>query len=217
MITTAKPILDEVSLVLLKEPTSDYSTARLTAFKSALDKFLTEYKWKWSILTQDFTLTSPTKSYDMSALPTYNPSWGMDEIWVGEVLVLPIDYTERFDTFSDLRYYMSRDNMTLYFTETPDDEVNAGYYGGQSVVPSSESTSLDIKISPSAQHALALLTQHFVHLGKRQRLDARNALLDYQQEVNNLRPQEGSKKGRHAHKKFQNVMTATSFRRTYTS
>lgn len=217
MITTAQPILDETSLVLLKETTADYSAARLTAFKTALNKFLTEYKWPWARLYIDIDLTSPTTTYDLSALDTYSPSWGIDEVEIGSKPMIPADYNLRDQTYDTVRFYMSRDDMTINFTGTPTSTVRVWYYGVQGSVPASQEEALDIKIPEHVAHALALLTQHFVHLGKRQRLDARNALLDYQQEVNNLRPQSASNKARQGPKIIPPVMSYSGFRRRYTS
>ena len=217
MITTAQPILDETSLVLLKESTPDYSLARLTAFKTALNKFLTEYKWSWSRLYVDINLASPETTYDMSSLPAYNPSWGIDEVEMESKPLIPIDYNSRDQTYSSVRFYMSRDDSTINFTGTPTSTVRVWYYSVQPTVPASETDTLAMKISENAVHAIALLTQHFVHLGKRQRLDARNALLDYQQEINNLRPQAAANKARQGPRIIPPVMAFSGFRRRYTS
>lgn len=216
MITTAEPLLQELS-EKLNETSTDTSTKRLGYFYESVRQLLNKYKWGWSIKPFTITLLANISEYNLSTLISdYSPSWGIDEVLVGGHVIDPVPFESRSSYSSDTRFYITRDNKTLGFTRVlATTEVVVVNYYARIIRPAEHDDTLNISLPDDIGNAIVLYMKHLVHDGKRQRLDARNALTDWKEELDSLRPQEASQKAKYSPRTVPNVLAASKFRRTY--
>lgn len=175
MITTPRPIL-ELTSTLLKENNPDLSFNRVVLFRTAVNKLLSEHKMKFARKSYNINVPPNTQSltFDLLTIADFDPHFGVDAI-----------------TPDGMRYELTNNTMlkvTGVNTNLPT-VITVFYYAIIPTTFTSAEQVLPFSIPDKAALAIALLIKSYVHDSKRQRLDARNALLDYKEEIGNLRLQ----------------------------
>lgn len=215
MITTAMPVLVTASAEL-NEKTTDASGKRVSYFNSAVSHLLSQFKWAWARKKGTITITSDTE-YDLTALfPDYNSSWGIHSVEGADGKPLSsLDYTER-KNFTSPYMSISPDNKSLVLTSTfTIGTVLTVWYYAKCIKVSDPSTTLSLPIPEQMEEALAIYVKYKTHTGKRQRYDARNALLDFKEKLDQLRLQEASNKIQSRPKIVPNFAQQVGLRRRY--
>lgn len=215
MITTAEPVLEKVSSEL-NEQTDDFSEKRIRYFNTSVKHILSLYKWAWSRKKTTITLTSSTE-YDLTTLISdYNVSWGLHSVEDANGKTIgSIDFSERKE-FSSAYMTLTPDNKKLVLTTgfSAGTVLTIWYYAEHQDVAAHTST-LNISIPYSVEEALLLYIQYKVHKGKRQRYDWRNALLDFKEQIDQLRLQEASNKARNKPRIVPNFRAQFGLTRKY--
>lgn len=217
MITTPAPILEAVSGGL-NESTTDTSSKRIIAFNRAMRKFLNYKKFKFAIVEGTLTLVSDTQKYNLlTEFADYDVARGIDEVWIGNDQIFPIDNQDKEIYTETQKFFLTNNGKSIEFTKTLDyDGTNPTiYYYAQHTNIDASTDTLNIPIPEAFQEALVLLVKHFVHDGKRQRNDARNALLDYKDEIKNVAMAEATPNAKHLKKKVVNPLQYRGIRRKY--
>ncbi len=200
LITTALPILTKVS-ARLNEKTVETGSQRLSFFNQAADHVVGYTKWDWAKKKVTLTLTSNQTEVDLeSVISDYNSMWGLSD--------------DESDYDDSVKISLSRDNKTLNILQ----DVVAGtqlvlWYYQSHVDVISATADLNVPLPKEMTTALVLYIKHLVHDAKRQRNDARNAILDYQEVMEELVVQGASKKSSSKPKQIPHPLSG--FRRTY--
>jgi hypothetical protein len=200
LITTAEPILKKAS-ARLNEKTVVTDSNRLSFFNQAADHVVGYSKWDWAKKEATITLTLNQTTVDLEAeISDYNSMWGLSD--------------EESDYDDSIKISLSRDNKTLSILQdvAAGTELKVWYYQSHVDVTSATAT-LNIPFPKEMTTALVLYIKHLVHDGKRQRNDARNAILDYQEVMEELVVQGASKKSSSKPKQIQHPLSG--YRRTY--
>lgn len=217
MITTPEPVLQETSN-MLNESTTDTSAKRVSYFNRSVRKVISMRKWSWAKKKHDLAVSAGVQEYDLtSVISDYNIQWGIYEVWVGGKKIDPVNYDRRDNiAASDARFYLTPDNKKLGFTKTIDgtEDIDVWYYQVH-VNAANHQASLNIPLPEDIQIAVALYIKHLVHEGKRQRYDSRNAILDFQQVIEELVLQDASNKAKDLPKTVPTVFTYARVRRIY--
>lgn len=200
LITTAEPVLKRAS-ARLNEKNVVTDANRMSYFNQAADHVIGYSKWDWAKKEVTLTLTLNQTTVDLEdEIADYNSMWGLSD-----------DASDYDDT---VKVKLSEDNKTLNILQ----DVAAGtqlklwYYQSHTDVTSS-TTTLSVPFPKEMMTALVLYIKHLVHDGKRQRNDARNAILDYQEVMEELVVQGASKKSSSKPKQIPHPLSG--FRRTY--
>ncbi len=188
MITTPNPVLIATS-ALLKEGSTDKTATRLKYFDQAVRHTLSQFKWSFRRKLYTLTATSGVTEYALSPLiPDYDPIAGVYEVWSGSTLLYTISYSQKAS--ADSSVYLTPDGLTLGGVA---DDVSVWYYAQHTTV-TDENTVLNIPLPEAISIPISTYIKYLVHDGKRQRNDARNAILDYQVQVSRLKLSEASNK-----------------------
>lgn len=215
MITVILPFLDAVSRKL-KEPSTDTSVHRVGYVNDAIRHILTLYKWSWSRKKKTLTVVAGKKEYNLTEeISDYSPIRGIFAVYVDDKEIEAIPYDDR-DKASSLSFYLKPDVATIGFTFDidGDENIDIWYYPEWTNVPDHTST-MPISIPESMTELIALYTKYLIHEGKRQRYDARNALLDFKEVLNSLIPQQGSSKIGDYPRLIPKFSLFTRFKRNY--
>lgn len=200
LITTAEPILIKAS-ARLNEATVVATTNRLSYFNQAVDQVISYSKWPWAKKKGVITLTLNQTEVDLdSEFSDYNPSWGLDDAESDEDNAIKTSLSKDNETLNILQNVAAGDQLTLWYYQSHIDV-------------SDKTTVLNIGIPKDVARAVVLYIKHLVHDGKRQRNDARNAILDYQEVMEELVMQGASKKSASKPKRIPHPMA--NFKRTY--
>jgi len=218
MITTLLPILESCSRKL-KESMTDVSTLRVGYGNDSCRNLLSLFKFGWSKKKYDLVISVGTQEYDLtSVLTDYSPIRGIYEVYVGgdKIDSLPYNNIDSVSGSTSQYFYLKPDDKTIGFTLTLDgtEDIEIWYYA-EWVNATSSATTLNISIPDSFTEALALYMKYLVHDGRRQRYDARNALLDFRQQIDTLIPQQGSSKIKDQPRRVFNFFSYLGFKRTY--
>lgn len=218
MITTPAPVLSELS-GMLNESTTDTSSKRLGYFNRSVRKVLSVKKWGFEKRTRTLTLVAEIQTYDLTAqFIDYNPIKGIISVWVNGAKIDSIDYDEKADvaTPASQKFYLDPDNQTIGFRKTiaGDEEIKVIYYANHTYVTAQGET-LTFDIPDDMILPIALYMKHLVHEGKRQRYDSRNALIDFKEEIDSLRPMAGSKKIKDRPRTVGNIFRYNRVKRSY--
>lgn len=200
LITTAEPILKRVS-ARLNEKSVVIDTNRLSFFNQAADHVIGYSKWDWAKNQATIVLTENQTTVDLeTAISDYNSMWGLAD-----------DQSDYDDSIS---ISLSEDNKTLNILQdvAAGTELKLWYYQSHTDVTSATAELL-VPFPKEMITALVLYIKHLVHDGKRQRNDARNAILDYQEVMEELVVQGASKKSSSKPKQIQHPLSG--YRRTY--
>lgn len=215
MITTIEPVLQKISFKL-NEGSTDTTAKRISAAVDGVRMLLTEAKFNWAKKTYTLTTTSGIQEYNLETLISdYNQLWGLDSVWVGGKKFSPLT-TDQKSQVASSAVYLSEDVKTLGFFDTIDgtETVSVVYYATFET-PTTSSSTLNISIPEDALEAIALAAKAVIHDGKRQRYDARNALIDYQAAKEKVVMQNASNKMRDLPKVITPMMAYRRFSRSY--
>lgn len=218
MITTLLPILNTVSRKL-KETTTDTSSRRIGYCNDAIRYILSLYKWGWSKKKLDLTVSATVQEYDLTSQASdYSVVRGIYEVYSGDDQVDPVPYSNRdsVSSSSSQYFYLMPDDKTIGFTLDLDgtEDIDIWYYPVWTDVSDSTST-LPISIPDALQECIAFYVKYLVHDGKRQRFDARNALLNFKQALDSIIPQQASGKIKDQPRRVYNYFSYLNFKRTY--
>lgn len=215
MITTALDFLQECS-DLLNETTLDSSAKRIRFFNRACRHVKRLRKWSWNKIQGTMSLTVAVNTYDLTAqFPNYNPQWGIFEVYVGGSKITPSDYSNR-DRDSGNHFYLEPDSITIGFTwDIVGDEVITVWYTPRHTAVAASGTTLVPALPEDMLGPVALLMKSYVHGGKRQRVDERNTLLEFKEEIGEMVLQDASHKVKDAPYNLPTPMTYNRVKRSY--
>jgi len=215
MLTTPADFLAETSQ-LLNESATDTSVKRIGYFNRAMRRVKRMRKWSWNKKSHTLSVSAGVQSYDLtSVISDYNLQWGIYEVYIGGEKVTPSDYS-RLSSVSGTSFGVSPDGKTITFTNTLDgsEDVVIWYSPRHTKATASDST-----LSPSVPEDMlgpvCLLMKSYVHDGKRQRNDARNALLDFKEEIEEAILQDSAHKIKDLPHTLPNPLVYNRVRRTY--
>jgi len=214
MITTPERVLDALSR-RLNESTTDTSAIRVGIFNDALHHILSQYKMEWARKLSNLSVTVGTQEYDLtSEISDYDPTWGIYSVEVGGQ-VFPVEYEDR-TFFVSQHFTLEPNKKKIIFTKDfeEDTTVPIWYYARHTDV-STYQTTLSISLPESILNPLVLYMKHLVHDGKRQRNDARNAILDFAEVMEQVALQNASSKAKNQTTVRRNPLQFAGFKRTY--
>lgn len=200
LITTAEPVLKRAS-ARLNEKIVVVDAQRLSFFNQAVDQVLGYSKWDWAKKEATITFDAGQTTVDLETeIADYNSMWGLSD--------------EASDYDDSIKVQLSKDNKTLTILQdvAAGDQLKVWYYQAHIDVTSA-TTTLNVTLPKEVMSALTLYIKHLVHDAKRQRNDARNAILDYQEKMEELVVQGASKKSSSKSKQIQSPLA--NYRRTY--
>lgn len=218
MITTPAAFLTETSN-MLNESTVDNGTKRISYFNRSVRKVLSMKKWGFEKKKGTLTLSAGVQTYSLTTLfSDYNPLKGIVSVWVNGQKIDSVDYDEKADITSPAtqKCYLEPDNETIGFRKEIDgtEVIEVLYYANHTAVTASTET-LAFDIPDEMILPIALYMKHLVHESKRQRYDSRNALIDFKEEIDNLRPMAASKKMKDRPRVVSNIFRYNRVRRSY--
>lgn len=188
---------------------------------TSVKHILTELKWAWSRKYAILDIDAGVQEYDLTVKITdYSSVRGVYEVYVGGVKLTPIAYDRR-ENYAETDtqvYYITPDGKSIGFLKTlaGTEVVGIWYYATHTDV-ALYTTTLNISLPDEIGNLAAHYVKFLVHDGKRQRNDARNAMIDYTDLLDKIRPQDASTKAKDAPKQIPNVMAYHRFRRTYSN
>lgn len=211
---TIEPILRSVSNKL-KETSTIITADRIESAVSGIRMVLNECKFPWSRKKYTLDVSSKAKEYDLTSLITdLDMTWGLHMIEMGGLEMLPCDYQDR--ALNSNKYYLLPDEKSIGFTdELAGNEVIDIWYYANLTKPAAYTTTLNLAIPDAITDLCALATKYIIHEGKRQRNDARNALIDYQAEKEKVVMKKAANKAHNLPKRVPNVFQYYGFNRTY--
>lgn len=215
MITTIEPVLQKISNKL-NEGSTDTTAKRISAAVDGVRQLLTEAKFNWAKKTYTLTTTNGVQEYNLETLISdYNQLWGLDSVWVGGKKFTPLHSDQKSQVASSA-VYLSEDVKTLGFFDTIDgsESVEVVYFA-TFMTPTNSTETLNISIPEDALEAISLAAKAVIHDGKRQRFDARNALIDYQAAKEKVVMMNASNKMRDLPKRVTPLMGYVRFQRKY--
>jgi len=215
MITTIEPVLQKISYKL-NEGSTDTTAKRISAAVDGVRQLLTEAKFNWAKKTYTLTTTSGVQEYNLETLISdYNQLWGLDSVWVGGKKFTPLSADQKSQVASSA-VWLSEDAKTLGFFDTIDgtESVEVIYYA-TFITPANSTETLNISIPEDALDAITLAAKAVIHDGKRQRFDARNALIDYQAAKEKVVMMNASNKMRDLPKRVTPLMGYVRYQRNY--
>lgn len=176
-------------------------------------------KWGFEKRTGTLTLTASVQTYDLAVqFSDYNPLKGVISVWLGGAKIDSIDYDEKADVSepASQRFYLDPDNQTIGFRKdiVGDEVIEVVYYAIHTYV-STSAEALTFSIPDEIGIAIVLYMKYLVHEGKRQRYDSRNALLDFKDSIDELRPMAATKKIKDRPRTVGNIFRYNRVRRVY--
>lgn len=221
MITTIAPIITETSGIL-NELTEQSESKRLTLVNRAIRATILKFKFKFRIKSVNLSVVSASQEFDLTsssviASEDYDETSGIYEVYLeGSTTPLaPVDYADRGLVVSG--YYLTPDRKTLGFTSEVEypSTVKVYYLASHKNVAATTDT-LNVKLPDAALEPICTYVGYLVHKGKRQRNDARNAILEFQEQVEELRMKDASGGQKYLTKQIKSPFGYTGFRRVYT-
>lgn len=198
MITTPQTILDKVSS-RLNELTTISSGQRFDFLNLSIQALLDYSRWKFAKKKHTLSVVAADQEYDLtSEISDWNPLWGVDTIYVGGSQIFPIDYEDKAKYTNVQKFCFTPDEKSIYFTKALDGTETIEIWYFQRHVDVDEVTdTLNVSLPEATLKGITLYMKHLVHDAKRQRNDARNAILDFQEAMEELTMQHASKKAKH--------------------
>jgi hypothetical protein len=210
MITTPETVLDETSAVI-NENTTDTTAKRVRLFNRACRKVIHDYKWSFRKKTYTLTTSVGVSTYDLTTLITdYDPVAGLFAIDG----LYPTEYDFRAD--GGTYYYLTPDNETLGFTFDVTATTYTITYYALYVNVAAYNTTLNLSIPDTFKTIIVTYLKHLVHDAKRQRHDARNAIIDYKEQLSDIKLAEASNKISSLPKTVPHIMSFRQMKRSYT-
>lgn len=216
MITTPQKVLDAVSR-RLNEAETDTSAKRLGIFNDAMHHILSMYKWEWARKLHSLAVTAGDEDYILTSVITdYDPTWGVYSVEVAGQ-VFPVEYDDR-SFFLSQHFTLEPDMKTMVFTKAFDANTTVPvWYYARHIDVDDPADVLNIPIPEAALTAVVLYMKHLIHDGKRQRNDARNAIIDFQEVIEDLALKNASSKARNQPRVRRNPLQFAGFQRKYAS
>jgi len=220
MITTIDPLLISASN-RLNESSEDYTPQRIDFCNTAIAEVLGQYAWNCRRKSFTLVTTPGVQTYDFtssSVLPNddYDPEFGFYEIWNGEQRLDPILY-DNMDNFSESDCFaISPDNTSLVFTlsQTSSNTYTVWYYARHKDV-GAKTTVLNLSIPDNLKKPIVTYIKYLVHDAKRQRNDARNALLDFEEQIGDVKLAQGKAKAKGLKQNIPTPIAYSKFKRKY--
>lgn len=218
MITTPQPILEAVSTEL-GESATDTSTDRLRFFTTAVRHYLSLYRWSFKIKEYNLTATS-SKEYDLTSLISdYDVSHGVYGVKHGTKILDQVSYEAGVAVPSDTtvqKYFIYPSGKKIGFTAITSGDTYTIRYYATLTTPSSYSDTLNVYIPENHVRAIVVYIKHLIYDRKRQRYDARNAILDFQELLEENVAKEGVNRGnKNVPRTFNPVQTMVGIERNY--
>jgi hypothetical protein len=210
LITTALPFLTKCS-TRLNEKTVDETASRIDAFNQSVDHLLGMYKWEFARKSGTLVHAVAGASFLLStSFVDYDEQWGVYEVYVNGEQLFPIAQGEMANR-PNFQLDANNEHITFNHTINPTDVVTIWYYASHTDV-TTKTALLNIPLPKSSVAAITLYMKYLVHDGKRQRNDARNAILDFQEVVEELSLQNASKKAKGLSKSVPSPLAGLSRR-----
>lgn len=220
MITTILPFLTEVS-VQLGETTTDVSTARITMANRSIRHTFEQYSWSFRRKELSLTTTVGVQEYDLTDIANvpdndYDTQFGLYEVWNGTTRLDPILYERRGDYTNSDCFTLTPDNHSIVFSSSQTSATTYTiWYYARHVDVSSTGTTLKLSIPENFLVPVCTYIRHLVHDRKRQRNDARNMILDYQEQISDLQMSQVKSKARGLKRNITNPIQYTRYTRRY--
>lgn len=215
MITTPQKALNKVS-AKLNELTTITSGQRFEFFNLSVQALLDYSKWKFAKKKHTLSVTTEAE-YDLtSEISDWNPLWGVDIIYVDGDQIFPVDYEDKDLYTNTMKFCFTPDEKSIYFTkELTGSETIEIWYFQRHVDVDETSDTLNVPLPEATLKGITLYMKHLVHDAKRQRNDARNAILDFQEAMEELTMQSASKKAKHSSKAIRSPLQHVGTVRNY--
>lgn len=196
MITTPEEILRSVSYSL-GEATPDFSPARINFFNRAYQFYLGINTWSFKIKKYTLTTTS-SDEYDLTSLiPDYSQPDGVYAVKNSSgKLIEPVSFEDKDlpEYQNKQRYYITPDGKSIGFTTFTAGDVFTIYYYAVLIKATSYNSSLNIPIPEMHKEPIVTYTEFLIHKRKRQRNDARNCMLDFKDQLEEIKPKDAKLK-----------------------
>lgn len=199
MITTPQKVLNKVS-AKVNELTTITSGQRFEFLNLSVQALLDYSKWKFAKKKHTLTVVAADQEYDLtSEISDYNPLWGVDIIYVGGEQIYPKPYEDKALYTNVQSFCFLPDEKSIYFTKALDGtEVIEIWYFQRHIDVDETTDALNVSLPEATMKGITLYMKHLIHDAKRQRNDARNAILDFQEAMEELTMQSASKKAKHS-------------------
>lgn len=218
MVTGPQAVLDEAS-ALLKELSVETGTTRFIYLNRSVRRLLRVRRWEWAKVAHTLDTDNGVQEYDLTAeITDFNPQWGIYEVYIGGEKASPTPYDNISNQTNEKLFYLKPDGKTIGFIKALDGtetDIVIWYYP-RWVTVTSVSDTFNISLPEDVVSVVALHMKYLVHDGKRQRYDARNALLDYKEEVEELIMQDAGNKTKDSPKTIPPITSYYGTKRTYT-
>lgn len=212
MITTPQKVLQACSDKLNEE--LDVSAKRLRIFNMAMHHVLAQYKWEWAKKLANLTINTTDTTYTLAtSITDYDPTWGIDSVEIAGQ-VFPVEYEDRA-AFISQHFTLTPDKKKIVFTTALEAGTVPIWYFARHVDVDAAGDTLNIELPESALEAVVLYMKHIIHDGKRQRNDARNAVLDFQEVIEQMTIQNNSTKAKHLPRVRRNPLQYAGIARKY--
>lgn len=216
MVTTPEPILRRVSAEI-GESNTDTSSTRITYFNEAYQFYLSLYRWNFKLKSGSLTTTSSTE-YDLtSEFSDYSTTDGVYLVKNGSTILTPIDYTDTssYESSSKQHYYLTPDGKKIGFVPLSSGTTYTIWYFAVFSEVSNYNDTLNIPIPEAHIRPITTYVKHIVFDRKRQRNDARNMILDFQEQLTEVVNKEAGNKSSKLPKTFASVRQILGLKRNY--
>lgn len=217
MVTTAEKILERASREL-GEPTVDLSATRITYFNEAYQYYLSLHKWSFKIKKGTLT-TDGSPEYDLTTLfPDYSTTDGIYMIKNGDVILTPIDFADAgvYKTYGGKQcYYLTPDGKSLGLIGVSSGTTLDVYYYAVLREITDATEALNIPIPEAHIRPIVTYLKHIVYDRKRQRNDARNMILDFQEQLEEMVTKDADNKTSKLPSIFEPVTKRLGLNRNY--
>lgn len=217
MITTPQKVLDACSRSL-NEGTTDVTAKRIGIFNDAMHHVLAQYKWEWARKYHALNADDGETTFVLSTeITDYDITWGIHQVDFTDRM-FPVFYEDRA-TFHSERFTLTPDKKQIIFTKAftgNGNTVGIWYYAEHTDVTAA-GTTLSVPIPEAYLNLVAKYMKYLVHDGKRQRNDARNAILDFQEILEQSTMKNASQKAKDLPMVMRSPLAYAGFRRTYAS
>lgn len=218
MITTPETILQKVSNDL-REITTETGSRRVSFFNEAVKHVLGKFKWAWSRKIGTLDVDAGIQEYDLvTEFTDYSILRGVYEVYIDGAKITPSIKEKASEASESAKtyWYLDNDNKTIGFTTTLDgtEDIEITYYATHTDATAYNDT-LNLPLPEEIGTLVGIYILFLEHRSKKQRNDARNAMIDFTDLLDDLRPQDASNKGKDLKKTIPPVMSYMGFRRTY--
>ncbi len=220
MINTLEAVLIETSQ-MLNETSTDVSTKRIGFASRSFNYVVSQRKWTDRRKLQVLVVSAGIQEYDLTSSSNitdgdYDEQAGIYEVYDGNTKLDPCAYSNLNALPSSQYFSLSPDGKKIVFSKaiTAAGTFNLWYYA-KYIKPVSYTSTLTLKLPDSFLIPIATYTKHLVHDSRRQRTDARNCLLDVQEQLSDLVMADAKHRIKGLPKNIPSPMGASNFKRNY--